>query len=111
MANDLVQWRRPVREEEKGGEEWNEPPSAASSADKDAANARRLGDTSFAAQRESDAKEQRQKRWDWGDAPTWLWLFGMCAVFLLVCAFVYFMPYGRHNQSDLPTSVPPIRVY
>ncbi len=112
MANDLVQWRRSPAPPQEIEEDWNAPPNAvAQNADRDAADARQRGDGTFAFQREADAAEQHQKKWDWGDARTWIWIVGMCAGFLLLCAFVYFMPYGRHNQADLPAPVPTIRVY
>jgi hypothetical protein len=125
MANDLVQWGpRGVKRQSQADneeEEWDAPPSAlakvgnsrsaARKADKDAVKAHQVGDNTLAFQREGDAAEHRQTRWDWGDARTWIWIVGMCAGFLLVCAFVYFMPQGRHNQADLPSPVPTVRVY
>lgn len=78
---------------------------AAQQADADVRRARAHGDHSFAALREEDAADLRQKRWDWGDLRTWLWIAGMCIGFLLIVALCYFLPYGRH------ASPPPIRVY
>ena len=124
MANDLVQWgsrRVPQQSEAGDAEEWDAPPpalpevgdprSAARKADKDAVKAHQIGDDTLAGQRENDASEHRQTRWDWGDLRTWVWIVGMCAGFLLVCAFVYFLPQGRHNQADLPAPVPTARYY
>ena len=105
--------------------EWNLPPTdprsgpihdklsehGARQADRNAAQAYARGDGIFAALREADAGDLRQKRWDWGDARTWIWIVGMCAAFLLLCLFVYFLPYGRHNQNDGPAPSPTIRVY
>src|SRR5689334_13156182 len=99
MANELVRWRlaaggdghheTPAREAD---EPWDPPPTdqasdgdsggrgaggarrpgdPAEEAERDAAAARRRGDNAFRALREADASEQRQSRWDWGDARTW----------------------------------------
>ncbi len=90
-------------------------PSSAATADRDAAHARQRGDDTFASLRATDAAEQRQSNWDWGDAKTWLWIAAMFFGFLLLVACVYYLPYGRHNQADggntsgAPT--PTIRVY
>ncbi len=81
----------------------------------DADVAEQRGDYEFAALRSNDASEHRQSRYDWGDTRTWLWIAAMFFGFLLLVAFVYYMPYGRHNQADggnqggHPT--PTIRVY
>ena len=80
-------------------------------ADRDAASAEAQGDQSFAKMREGDAAELRQSRWDWGDLRTWVWIVGMCLGFLLVGAFTYYMPQGRHNQNDGLNPTPNIRVY
>lgn len=126
MATDLVRWNRHFQEDgEDEKEEWDRPPTApapgplhdastqssARQADRDAAQAQRRGDGTFAVMRESDAADLRQTRWDWGDLRTWVWIAGMCLGFLLFCLFVYVMPYSRHNQTDLPASSPTIRVY
>lgn len=83
--------------------------------DRDAENARAAGDGSYAVLRETDAAEQRQHGWGTGDARTWGWIFAMCAVFLLMVALVYYLPYGQHNQSDGGNSggspTPAIRPY
>ncbi len=78
---------------------------AARRADDDAARARARGDDEFATIRESDAADLRQSALDWGDLKTWLWIGGMCIVFLLMVALCYYLPYGRH------ASPPPIRIY
>ncbi len=84
-------------------------------AQQDAQEAEDRGDHGFAVIRETDAAEHKQSRYDWGDARTWLWIGAMFFGFLLLVAFVYYMPYGRHNQADggnrggQPT--PTIRVY
>ncbi len=124
MANDLVRWgAAPDDEPNVGG--WDLPPTnprpgpahsvgnqrAAGQAQQDAAQARARGDGTFAVQREADAGDLQQKRWDWGDLRTWAWIVGMCAAFLLFCVFVYVLPQSRHNQNDLPAPTPPIRVY
>lgn len=126
MANDLVRWGRGDDGEQDGDEGWDLPPTddrapgasqprkehgAAKNADRDADAARRRGDGGFAVHRETDAAEHRQSAWDWGDARTWLILFGLCFVFLLMSAAVYFLPFGRHNQNDGPSPTPEIRVY
>ena len=122
MANELVRpqgWPK-----EKVQDEWDCPPiaenrqrgpvrqeEAAQNAEKDASRARARGDGTFAAQRESDAGDLRQNRWDWGDARTWVWIAAMCLGFLALVAVVYFLPTGRHNQNDGPMPTPTIRVY
>lgn len=125
MPTDLVRWNHDGKKDDAGDEEWDRPPTdprpgplhdrkssaSAHEADRDAAQARRRGEGSFAAGREADAADQRQKCWDWGDLRTWVWIGGMCLGFLLFCLFVYFLPEGRHNQNDLPAPTPTIRVY
>ncbi len=122
MANDLVRLHGWPEEDIPDG--WDRPPvaenlrrdpvvpeGAARGADTDAAQARTRGDGTFAVQREADAADLRQKRWDWGDARTWVWIAAMCLGFLALTALVYFLPMGRHNQNDGPAPTPPIRVY
>ena len=132
MATDLVRWGRAPDDDgdrDEDGEEWDRPPTdprpgpdpgpihssqikaAAHRADRDASRAHARGDVSFAKLREGDAADLRQSRWDWGDARTWIWITAMCVGFLLFGAFVYYMPQGRHNQTDLPAPTPTIRVY
>ena len=133
MANDLVRWGNAPSDngerDEEEEDEWDRPPTiprlgpnlgpihdgksefGARRADRDALRARAHGDSSFAVLREADAANQRQHRWDWGDLRTWMWIVGMCIAFLLVGAFTYYMPQGRHNQNDGPTPTPTIRVY
>jgi len=132
MATDLVRWgNAPDDDGAQDGEEdeWDRPPtdprhgphpgpihdnkseSGARRADRDASRAEAKGDASFAKTREGDAADLRQSRWDWGDARTWIWIAAMCIGFLLVGAFTYYMPQGRHNQNDGPTPTPTIRVY
>ncbi len=85
------------------------------SAERDARFYEDRGDHEFAALRDLDASEHKQSRYDWGDTRTWLWIAAMFFGFLLLVCFVYYMPYGRHNQADggnqggNPT--PTIRVY
>lgn len=122
MANELVR-QRPWNIDE-ADDEWDRPPVAenprqgptyrpqeARNADMDARTAHRAGDGTFAAQREEDAADLRQRRGDWGDVRTWLWIAAMCLGFLAVVAVVYYLPFGRHNQNDGPTPTPSIRVY
>ncbi len=130
MATDLV--RRGNAPDDDGApeeDEWDRPPtdprlgpnpgpihdrqtkSSARQADRDAAHAHARGDTSFAKLREGDAADLRQGRLDWGGARTWIWIIAMCLGFLLFGAFTYYMPQGRHNQTDLPAPTPTIRVY
>lgn len=132
MATDLVRWGNAPDDDgarDKDEDEWDRPPTAprpssrsgpihdgksefgARRADRDASHAEARGDASFAAVREADAADLRQTRWDWGDARTWIWIAAMCVGFLLVGAFVYYMPQGRHNQTDLSAPTPTIRVY
>ena len=126
MTTDLVRWTHPDQDgDETNDSEWDLPPTnpypktphtpgsehAARQAERDSAKANRRGDSSFAAVREVDAGEQRQRRWDWGDGRTWAWIAGICVAFLLFCLFVYVLPQNRHNQNDLPAPTPPIRVY
>ena len=124
MANDLVRLGY-TSEEPEVESRWDLPPTKpapgpvhgrgerqnAEQASQDAREARQRGDTSFAAIREGDAGDQRQTRWDWGDTRTWLIIAAMCLGFLAFCAFVYHLPYGRHNQNDGPQPTPIIRVY
>lgn len=123
MANDLVRQYRPDGDDREGeaadgGETWDMPPVddagtarhvkrgyRADVAERDAAAARRRGDDTFAAIRETDAAEHRQGPWDWGDARTWLILFAMFFGFLAVAALCYYMPQGQH------ASPPPFRGY
>jgi len=122
MANDLV--RQQGWPEGEMPDEWDRPPLAenngrgpvrqerdARDAERDASHARVRGDHTFAVQREADAGDLRQKRWDWGDLRTWVWIAAMCLGFLVLVAFVYYLPYGRHNQTDGPKPTPDIRVY
>ena len=132
MATDLVRWGN--RPDGDGGvgddeDEWDRPPTdprsvwhpgpihdnrsetGARRADRDASRAAARGDLSFAKLREGDAADLRQSRWDWGDLRTWIWIAAMCLGFLLFGAFTYYMPQGRHNQTDLPAPTPTIRVY
>jgi hypothetical protein len=132
MATDLVRWGNAPDGDggrDKEEDEWDRPPTdprsvwhpepihdgkseyGARRADRDAFHAEARGDASFAATREGDAADLRQSRWDWGDARTWIWIAAMCVGFLLVGAFTYYMPQGRHNQNDGPTPTPTIRVY
>lgn len=84
-------------------------------AEHDAHDADKRGDSGFAVLRETDASEHKQARYDWGDTRTWLWIAAMFFGFLILVFFVYYMPFGRHNQADggnqggHPT--PPIRVF
>ncbi|MBV9848677.1 MAG: hypothetical protein JO250_03210 [Armatimonadetes bacterium] len=111
---------------ETAGMEWDYPPTGdpresfeaarvarhhARLAEEDAHRAHRRGDTGFAVLRAADAGDNRQAAWDWGDLRTWAVIWAMFFGFLLLVAFVYFLPYGRHNQDDGPTPVPNIRVY
>lgn len=80
-------------------------------AERDAEWARRHGLAGYAVLRASDAADNRQHGWDWGDARTWAIIFAMFFGFLLFSAFVYYLPQQRHDQIDGPTPVPPIRVY
>lgn len=126
MRNELIHLGRPGGDDGDGhhekaftntweegfgeDEEWDLPPidpvpgpvhdrqsrSAARHAEQQAAAARRRGDTTFAHIREGDAGDLRQGRLDWGDARTWLWIAGMCALFLGFALLCYYMPYGRH---------------
>ncbi len=132
MATDLVRWGNMPDDDgarDEDVEEWDRPPtdprpnphsgpihdnrseSGARRADQDASQAKARGDVSFAKMREGDAADLRQSRWDWGDLRTWIWIAAMCLGFLLFGAFVYFMPQGRHNQTDGPAPTPTIRVY
>lgn len=136
MATDLVRWGNAPdgdggrdNEHEEVEDEWDRPPVAARPhrhsgpvhdgrsefgarrAERDSLVAASQGDFSFAKLREVDAAEHRQSRWDWGDLRTWMWIVAMCVAFLLVGAFTYYMPQGRHNQNDGPTPTPTIRVY
>jgi len=136
MATDLVRWGHAPdgdygwnEEPEEKEDEWNRPPVAprphrfsgpinggrgeagARRSDRDAGDAAARGQASYAKLRETDAAEQRQSRWDWGDLRTWMWIVGMSVGFLLVGAFIYYMPQGRHNQNDGPNPTPSIRVY
>jgi len=136
MATDLVRWGHAPdgnqgwnEDSEEEEDEWNRPPvaprpqsnsgpihdrkseSGALRADRDAFDARGRGDSSFAAVREGDAADLRQSRWDWGDLRTWMWIVGMSVGFLLVAAFIYYMPQGRHNQNDGPNPTPNSRFY
>ena len=84
-------------------------------AEQDADDAEDRGDHGFAVIRETDAAEHKQARYDWGDARTWLWIAAMFFGFLILVFFVYYMPYGRHNQADGGNQggqpAPTIRVY
>ncbi len=132
MATDLVRWGNVPNNgnaQDEEGDEWDRPPTdprpnsrsgpvhdnksegGARRADQDASHAEARGDQSFAKTREGDAADLRQSRWDWGDLRTWTWIAAMCLGFLLVGAFVYFMPQGRHNQTDLPAPTPTARFY
>ncbi len=134
MATDLVRWGHAPdgnygwdEEPEEKEDEWDRPPVVprrrsgpvqdgksefgARRAERDATEASARGQASFAKLREVDAAELRQSRWDWGDLRTWMWIVGMCVGFLLVAAFTYYMPQGRHNQNDGMNPTPNIRVY
>ena len=139
MANDLVRWgrldtdgylERHETDTQDNNEQWDTPPdqprprldnfvptrrrrsgSAADHADQDAADARSRGDGEFAFTREGDAADHRQSPWDWGDFRTWMIIVGMCVAVFAFTAFVYFMPQGRHGQSDGPEPVPKFRGY
>ena len=136
MATDLVRWGHAPDgdqgwedDSEEKEDEWDRPPVAprphrnsgpildgrgefgARRAERDAEDASARGDISFAKLRGTDAAEQRQKRFDWGDLRTWVWIVGMSLGFLLVAAFIYYMPQGRHNQNDGANPTPGIRVY
>jgi len=121
MPNELV--FQPGWPEDEQPDEWDSPPVGngrkrkqeprerdARSGEKDAA-ARSGGDNTYASQRVTDARENRQSRGDWGDARTWIYIGMMCVGFLLVTAAVYFLPFGRHNQNDGESPTPSIRVY
>ena len=121
MANDLVVQSGWSKDEEL--DEWDRPPiadiphfhpyhpeRAARSADRDALS-HAEGDGSFASQRVTDARENRQRNGDWGDLRTWISIACMCLGFLAVTAAVYFLPNGRHNQNDGATPTPSIRPY
>lgn len=114
-------------DEATAGMRWDPPPTGdaresfetariardhARRAEEDAKHARRHGEAGFAILRESDAGDNRQRGWgDWGDLRTWAIIWAMFFGFLLLVAFVYFSPSGRHNQNDGPLSVPPARFY
>jgi hypothetical protein len=108
------------------GMEWDLPPADApwegyeamrrarrdaEIAEQDAEWARRHGLSGFAALRESDAADDRQMGWDWGDFRTWAIIWAMFFGFLIFSAFVYYLPHGRHNQNDGPMPVPAARLY
>lgn len=122
MANELVRTQGWPKETIQ--DEWDRPPlaensrhrpmrqdGAARSTQQEATQAYTRGDGAFASQRQTDAGEKRQRQWDWGDARTWVWIASMCLGFLALVALVYFLPYGRHNQTDGPMPTPTIRVY
>ncbi len=139
MANDLVrQSNWPEAKDKAEEQEWDLPPeyqgqperperdaqpihdhrseAGAQQAERDATAAQQRGDTTFKALREADGADLRQNRWGRGDLRTWLIIAAMFFGFLLFSAFVYYMPQGRHNQTDdtvingrAPT--PQIRVY
>ena len=114
-------------DEVTAGMRWDPPPTGdpresfeaarsarrhARRAEADAEHARRHGETGFAVLRESDAGDNLQMGWgDWGDLRTWAIIWAMFFGFLLLVAFVYFSPTGRHNQNDGPLSVPAFRGY
>lgn len=74
-------------------------------AERESVHARRLGETFFAYMRREDARNALQRRWDWGDIPTWAILFGLCAIGLFIAISAYFLPWGRHMAP------PTIKVY
>ena len=114
-------------DEQTAGGDWNLPPEnvpwegfaaarrarrAAQRAEEQAEHARRHGLPGFAVLREADAGDNRQEGWgDWGDFRTWAIIAAMFFGFLLLVAFVYFSPTGRHNQNNGPQSVPAFRGY
>ncbi len=105
-------WDLPPAEEPwKGFEAMRQARRDAEQADRDAEWGRAHGLTGYAALRESDAADNRQMGWDWGDFRTWAIIWAMFFGFLIFSAFVYFLPHGRHNQNDGPMSVPAIRPY
>ncbi len=105
-------WDLPPSDEPwQGYEAMRQARRDAEQADRDAEWARAHGLTSFAIERETDAADNRQMGWDWGDFRTWAIIWAMFFGFLLFSAFVYYQPHGRHNQNDGPLPVPGIRVY
>jgi len=82
MANNLIPWSGDSDDEIQDG--WDRPPL-----------------------RSNTLRVQA----GWGDARTWLVISALCLGFLAFTAFVYFLPYGRHNQNDGPLPTPSIRVY
>ena len=82
MANSIIRWRGDSDDEIK--DEWDRPPLQV--------NTRRVPA-------------------DWGNLHTWLVISALCLGFLAFTAFVYFLPYGRHNQNDGPLPTPSIRIY
>lgn len=65
-------------------------------AEQDSVRYRRHGETFFAYLRREDARAQMQRRWDWGDFPTWAILFGLTAIGLFIAIAAYLLPWGRH---------------
>jgi hypothetical protein len=109
-----------------GMRDWNLPPEespwegfeaardarrSAAKADADAAWGRKHGLLGYAAMRETDAADDRQSNWDWGDLKTWLILLAMFFGFLIFSLIVYWMPEGRFNQGNPSHSMPDIHVY
>lgn len=77
----------------------------AKKAEAEARQARRHGETVFAYLRREDARAQMQRRWDWGDVPTWTILFSLTAIGLIIAIAAYFLPWGQHMAP------PTIKVY
>jgi hypothetical protein len=74
-------------------------------AERESVRARRHGEIFFAYMRREDARSSLQRRWDWGDLPTWLILFGLTAIGLFIAICAYLLPMGRHMAP------PTIKVY
>jgi len=116
MSNELV----PVSPEPVEGTQWNVPPldvvgddyfseerraPRGLKAERDAEAAKRRGDDGFAYLREEDAHAERQGRWDKGDLRTWLIIFAIAVIGVVLCASAYFFPAGPHAGQ------PNIKVY
>ena len=75
-------------------------PGARESA-RQAAEAERRGDSSFAAIRKSDTRDKLQSRVDLGADRTWIILAGSCIAFLLITLWIILMPHGQ--DANQPT--------
>lgn len=103
MTNDLI--KRPEDSGDKPDLSQEHRGAQASKAERDSSQAGRRGEKTYAFIRQEDAREHVQRRWDWGDRPTWIILLLLCAIGLFIAITAYLLPQGRHM------SPPTIHVY